>query len=289
MKDANKRKRLPKWLKRPILANKNLATTESLISELKLNTVCHSAKCPNRGECFSKRTATFMILGDHCTRNCSFCAVTSGEPQVVDRKEPQRIAEAVKTLGLKYVVITSVTRDDLPDGGAGHFVDVINTLKSDVQNVRIEVLTPDFLGDNNAIQKVVSAGPDVFNHNIETIPRLYSEIRPQADYERSLNLLAYIKEINSKMITKSGMMLGLGETKAEVVSAMKDLRDCGCDFLTIGQYLRPSQQNYPVQEFVTPAIFDEYKAIAKDLGFRAVASGPFVRSSYHAHEFFINL
>ena len=256
------RKRLPEWLKKPILANKNLSTTEKLLKKLNLNTVCQSAKCPNRGECFSHKTATFMILGSNCTRNCSFCAVNSDIPEPVDKNEPERIVQAVGELGLRYVVITSVTRDDLSDGGATHFVEVINALRASFPNILIEVLTPDFRGDKKQIKKIALAKPNVFNHNIETIKRLYPEIRPQASYNRSLKFLEYIKEIEPDMMTKSGLMVGLGESEDEVVEAMRDLRKVGCNLLTIGQYLRPSDAHYPVKEFVPPEKFANYKKIA---------------------------
>ena len=280
------RKRLPPWLKRPILANKNLAATEKLLKKLSLNTVCQSAKCPNRGECFSRKTATFMILGSQCTRNCRFCVVDSGDPELVDQGEPQRIVEAVEQLGLRYVVITSVTRDDLEDGGATHFVNVITALRESLPNILIEILTPDFNGDEDQVKKVVLAKPNVFNHNIETVKRLYPEVRPQADYSRSLKFLKYIKKVDPDMVTKSGMMVGLGEAEDEVIEALRDLRKVGCNLLTIGQYLRPSNAHYPVKEFIPPEQFSQYKKIAEELGFSGVASGPFVRSSYHADQYY---
>ncbi len=281
-----KRKRMPEWLKKKVTVSRGVVETRELLSKLELNTVCQSALCPNIGECFSMRRATFMILGNTCTRDCRFCAVHHGIPESVDPDEPQRIGEAVKELNLKHVVITSVTRDDLADGGANHFALVIKKIRAMNSHVTIEVLTPDFKGDDWAIKEVALAGPDVFNHNIETISRLYSQVRPSADYMRSLELLRLVKETASNIYSKSGIMVGLGEEKEEVYETMKDLREAGCDILTIGQYLQPSANNFPVVEYVSPDTFCEYKRMGEEMGFLAVASGPFVRSSFHAGEVF---
>lgn len=276
--------RKPDWLRIPVRSGHNREQVEALIDSLSLNTVCHEANCPNRMECFNKGTATFMILGKICTRSCTFCNVTKGNPQPIDPMEPIRVAQAVKTLQIKHTVITSVTRDDLPDGGAAHFAEVIKQIKRLCPNVTVEVLIPDFQGSIEALTKVVQAGPEVINHNVETVPRLYPRIRPQAEYYRSLDLLKNVKRINNNIFTKSGIMVGLGEKFHEVVEVMKDLRDCGCDFLTIGQYLAPSSSHYPVIEYIHPKIFEEYKALALKMGFSFVASGPLVRSSYHAEK-----
>ena len=278
-------KKLPNWLKKKIPDMKQVEKTRGILERLNLNTVCESAKCPNIGECFSCHTATFMILGDICTRNCRFCAVNHGIPSPVDKDEPERLAKAVSELGLKYVVVTSVTRDDLKDYGAGQFIDVINSVRRRNPETKIEILTPDFKGDKDCTTQVVQSEPDVFGHNIETVPCLYKNVRQEADYRTSLNLLKMVKEVNSKLVTKSGIMVGLGETKEAVLGVMDDLRNVGCDLLTIGQYLSPSKNNTPVVEFITPEIFAEYKKIAEDKGF-IVASGPFVRSSYKANELF---
>jgi lipoic acid synthetase len=273
-----------------------------MLDELELNTVCQGAKCPNRGECFSSGTATFMVMGDTCTRSCRFCAVDARTPGPPDPGEPARLAEAVERMGLEHVVITMVTRDDLPDGGAEHLVAVIRAVRECQPHVAIEVLTSDFAGDLRAVDMVVDAGPDVYNHNVETVPRLYPEVRPEADYRRSLAVLARARQRPTREVreaevaspagsgrpaagpTKSGLMLGLGETVEEVVDVMSDLRDVGCSMLTLGQYLRPSQDHLPVAEFVAPESFAELARTGYALGFESVASAPFVRSSYHAHE-----
>jgi lipoic acid synthetase len=249
-----------------------------------LSSVCEEARCPNQEYCFAKPTATFMILGSVCTRNCAFCAVTSGTPVDVDAMVSEQIVDAVREMCLRYVVITSVTRDDLHDGGASHFADVIRALKMGLPKVGVEVLTPDFKGDREALKIVVDAGPDLFNHNMETVRRLYQTIRPQADYGRSLEVLRAAKEINPGIRTKSGFMLGLGETSGEVEDLLGDLISVGCDALTIGQYLRPSKKNHPVVEYIIPRAFDELKDKAVQLGFTSVASGPLVRSSMNAEE-----
>lgn len=251
-----------------------------------LHTVCEEARCPNLGECFSKGTATFLILGRICTRNCGFCSVEHGVPVPLDETEPGNVAQAIKKMDLRYVVITSVTRDDLPDGGASLFTKTIQAIQALDLKIKIEVLIPDFQGDSISLEMVLKKGPDVLNHNIETIARLYPEVRPQADYKRSLHLLKKSKDLYPRIFTKSGFMLGLGETHQEVLELLRDLREVGCNFLTIGQYLQPRLDRLPVIRFVPPEEFEEYKRIGEEMGFRAVASGPFVRSSFHASQMF---
>ena len=274
----------PDWLKIRYKAGYDFTEVENLLEKLNLNTVCEEAACPNKGECFNRKTATFMILGRVCTRSCTFCNVTGGKPDLIDPLEPAHIAEAVKELQLKHVVITSVTRDDLPDGGAGHFAKVINTIKSEYSDAVIEVLIPDFQGDKNALQVVINEEPHIINHNIETVPALYNEVRPQADYRQSLQLLERVKNGSTNIFTKSGIMLGLGEKEEDVISVFKDLREAGCDFLTVGQYLSPSEKHHPVIEWVHPEQFDKYHEIALDLGFLHASCAPLVRSSYLADE-----
>lgn len=257
--------------------------TSDVIRDLKLETVCESARCPNRTECWSQRTATFMILGNVCTRPCGFCSVPKGKTERLEQDEPERVAEATLRLGLKYVVITSVTRDDLPDGGAEHFSRCILAVREKT-GATVEVLTPDFLGNRAAIARVLAARPEVFNHNTETVPRLYHRVRRNADYQRTLNLLEQVKQDAPELKTKSGLMLGLGETREELFEVLADLRAVGCDMLTLGQYLQPSPEHLPVERFVPPEEFDEIGELARRLGFSLVASGPFVRSSYHAGE-----
>ena len=276
------RRRLPKWLKRP-LPQPGMAYTSSVISDLRLETVCESAKCPNRTECWSHRTATFMILGNVCTRPCGFCSVPKGKTEVVELDEPERVAEAAARLGLKHVVITSVTRDDLQDGGADHFYNCVLAVRERT-GAAVEVLTPDFLGNTAAIDRVIESRPDVFNHNTETVPRLYHRVRRNAAYQRTLDLLARVRQMAPDMPTKSGLMLGLGETTEEVLEVCADLRSVGCEMITIGQYLQPTPQHLPVERFVPPEEFDEIGNLVRRLGFKLVASGPFVRSSYHAGE-----
>jgi len=276
------RQRLPAWLRRP-LPQAGMQFTTDVIADLRLETVCESAKCPNRTECWSQQTATFMILGNVCTRPCGFCSVPRGKTEVVQADEPARVAEAARRLGLKYVVITSVTRDDLPDGGAHHFADCIHAVRS-VTGARVEVLTPDFRGNRDAIHTVIEARPDVFNHNTETVPRLYDRVRRNADYQRTLDLLKQVKDEVPGMLTKSGLMLGLGETRDELLEVCADLRQVGCDMLTLGQYLQPTLDHLPVERYVPPEEFDEIGDLVRKLGFHMVASGPFVRSSYHAGE-----
>ena len=276
------KRRLPSWLKRP-MPQPGMAYTSNVISDLRLETVCESAKCPNRTECWSKQTATFMILGNVCTRPCGFCSVPKGKTEILQADEPARVAEAAERLGLRYVVITSVTRDDLRDGGAEHFYECVLAVRERT-GAKVEVLTPDFLGNRAAISRVIESRPDVFNHNTETVPRLYHRVRRNAEYQRTLNLLKQIKDEAPDMPTKSGLMLGLGETIDELLDVFADLRAVGCDMLTLGQYLQPSPEHLPVERYVPPEEFDEIGAMAKRLGFGMVASGPFVRSSYHAGE-----
>lgn len=278
--------RKPDWLKIKITSNSELHSIAEMMRELNLHTVCEEANCPNLMECFSKKTATFMILGRECTRNCTFCTVSKNVPTTVDMQEPIHVAEAVKQLGLKYVVITSVTRDDLPDGGADHFAKVIEAVRKTSVNTAIEVLIPDFQGDRDALYQVIKAKPKVINHNIETIKRLYPEVRPMANYDRTLELLNRVKEMDSNIYSKSGFMVGLGETQEEVIKLLSDLREFGCDIVTIGQYLAPSNKHHPVIEYVPPEIFEIYKQKAEEMGFKYVASSPLVRSSYHAGEAF---
>jgi len=280
------RRNFPQWLKTGILHGKTLLKTEGLLEQYGLNTICTSAKCPNRGECYAKSTATFLIMGDTCTRNCRFCAVQKGIPKSLESEEPKKIAEVVKGLGLKYVVITSVTRDDLEDGGASHFARVIREIRWENPEVKVEVLIPDFQGSAEALKIVLDARPDVLNHNLETVPRLYRTVRPKADYKRSLQILLMSKVINPKIPTKSGLMLGLGESKEEIIEVMEDLRKIECDFLTLGQYLAPSKNHLPIKRYVLPEEFEMLKEIALKLGFKGVASGPLVRSSYKASELF---
>jgi lipoic acid synthetase len=276
-------RRLPDWLKKPLPAGNGNFFTQGLLDELRLETVCENARCPNRPECYSRRTATFMILGNVCTRPCGFCAVSRGTPEQLEDDEPERVAEAAHRLGLKHVVITSVTRDDLPDGGADHFRRCILAVGQRTGAV-VEVLTPDFLGDWKAVDTVLAAGPEVYNHNMETVPRLYKKVRGRASYQRSLDLLAHVKKQRPQTVTKSGLMLGIGETIEELFEVLADLRSAGCDTLTLGQYLAPSLKHVPVARFLPPAEFDHLAALARKLGFEKVVAGPFVRSSYHADE-----
>ena len=271
----------PQWPKKRINCGPGFDFTRSVLAEFGINTVCQSARCPNIFDCFSARTATFLILGDVCTRGCAFCCVRKGRPGEPDKDEPGKIAEAAAILGLRRVVITSVTRDDLADGGSGQFVRTINALRNKLgKDAQIEVLIPDFSGSEPDIRRVVEAAPDIFSHNIETVPRLYGEIRAGADYQRSIGVLKTAKAINPAITAKSGIMLGLGETQEEVVSAMADLRTAGCDMLSIGQYLRPSAGQIEVREFIEPEIFLKLEKTGYSLGFKDVHSGTFVRSSY---------
>jgi lipoic acid synthetase len=276
-------RRLPDWLKRDLPRGNENFYTHHLLRELGLETVCENARCPNRPECYARRTATFMILGNVCTRPCGFCSVPRGEPHPLEDDEPARVAEAAARLGLRHVVITSVTRDDLPDGGADHFFRCVVAVRERT-GAAVEVLTPDFFGDPAAIDRVLAARPDVFNHNMETVPRLYRKVRGRADYRRSLELLSRVKRLRPDIVTKSGLMLGLGETTDELFDVFADLRANGCDVLTLGQYLAPTLKHIPVVRFVPPAEFDQLAALARALGFRQVVAGPYVRSSYHADE-----
>ncbi|MHB8971909.1 MAG: lipoyl synthase [Pirellulaceae bacterium] len=282
---ASPARRLPRWLKRKVPKGNSSHFTAGLIQDLALQTVCEHARCPNRMECYAEKTATFMILGEICTRSCSFCSVARGRPLPVDLDEPRRVAEAALQLDLQHVVITSVTRDDLPDGGAGHFVRCIEAVHA-VTRAAVEVLTPDFLANEAAIEQVVDAVPEVYNHNTETVPRLYRKVRgPQSDYRWTLHLLRHVKERNPRIKTKTGLMLGLGESRAELLDVLADLLDHGCEYLTLGQYLQPDANRYlPVVRYLPPEEFDELGDMARRLGFAQVASGPFVRSSYHARE-----
>lgn len=277
--------RLPEWIKTKGFAG--LHSTKQFLRSHGLSTVCEEARCPNIGLCFSKPTATFMLLGSKCTRNCGFCSVESSMPQQPDSNEPERIAMAAQEMGLRYVVLTSVTRDDLPDGGALHFARTVRAIRRLLPDSRVEVLTPDFKGDVTSLKIVLDSNPDVFNHNIETVQRLYPVVRPQADYRRSLYILRNARVLAPEINTKSGIMVGLGETFDEVVEVIEDIRSTGCDFLTIGQYLRPSKENLPVVEYIAPEIFDRYRDIAISMGFRGVASAPLVRSSMNAEEMFL--
>jgi len=275
----------PPWLKVRFPAGERYQRIKALLRQHQLHTVCEEAHCPNIGECFNAGTATFMILGDVCTRSCRFCAVRSGRPeQEPDRLEPYRLAKAVRTLGLDYVVITSVTRDDWPDGGAAIFAECIRSIRRDNPRCRVEVLIPDFMGNWHALATVVQAGPYVLNHNIETVPRLYRRVRPRAYYERSLELLRRAKELAPSLLTKSGLMVGLGETHEEVFTVMADLRSAGVDLITIGQYLRPTWKQLPVRRYYRPEEFVPFVEKGRELGFQHVEAGPLVRSSYHAHQ-----
>jgi len=278
----------PPWLKKRIPPYQDLLKVKSILAATDLHTVCEEARCPNLGECFSKGTATFLILGNICTRDCGFCAVEHGDPVPVDEKEAEKVAQAVEKMGLRYVVVTSVTRDDLPDGGASHYAKTIQAIREVDGSAKVEVLIPDFQGDPPYLAMVLDASPDVLNHNIETIPRLYPKVRPEADYERSLRLLKRSKEYNPHLFTKSGFMLGLGEMREEVLGLMENLRQVECNFLTIGQYLQPRPDRLPVVRFIPPEEFEEYKRIGEKMGFKSVASGPFVRSSFHASRMFEN-
>jgi lipoyl synthase len=273
-------RRLPDWFKVQLSTNERYAAVRGLVREQNLHTVCESAACPNRNECWNAGTATFLILGDVCTRKCGFCNINSGCPAEPDRCEPERVADAVASLGLSYAVVTSVTRDDLPDGGAGLFADTIRAIRKRTSRCRTEVLIPDFQGSPAALDAVLDASPDVLNHNIETVPSLYPRVRPQANYGRSLELLRRAKDRG--VVTKSGIMLGLGESGEEVQSTLRDLRSAGCEIVTVGQYLQPSRRHLPVQRFYPPEEFRSLRLVALGLGFRDVLAGPLVRSSYRA-------
>lgn len=278
------KQRLPDWIKRGIIDTEKTKFVRRVLKNYNLNTVCDSARCPNKGECYAKNTATFMILGKICTRNCRFCSVDTNIPEKIKPEEPRLIAKAIKELGLNYAVITSVTRDDLPDGGAEHFANTIKEIKKLTPEVKIEVLTPDFQGDKEAINKVIQARPDVFNHNIETIKKLYPIARPQADYERSLEFLAYIKEQNIDIYTKSGLMVGLGETYEEITELLCDLKKHNCDIVTIGQYIQPTKKHLKVEKYYTPQEFENLRHDAMKIGIKYPISSPLARSSYKASE-----
>jgi lipoic acid synthetase len=280
--------RRPEWLKLDALDPTLLNKATRLTRDLKLHTVCESARCPNRTKCFAEGTATFMILGNTCTRNCTFCAVKCGKPEAPDPQESDYIVQAVDRLGLRYVVITSVTRDDLPDGGSSRFAKTISAIHKYDSSIAVEVLIPDFQGSASALKTVIDASPAVLNHNIETVPRLYSEVRPQAKYRRSLYLLKQARLLDNSLLTKSGLMLGLGESRGEVIEVMTDLRQAGCDLLTIGQYLQPSLEHHKLDRYIRPEEFEEYQIAGEKLGFVAVVSGPLVRSSFHAAEMYIS-
>lgn len=284
--ELKSRPRLPEWLRTKLPTADTFSRTRSLLDELKLHTVCESAKCPNHWECWSKGTATFMIAGDRCTRACQFCAVSTAKPLPLEADEPQRVAEATRRMGLKHVVITAVARDDMADGGADHFRQTIEAVRMLSPGIIIEVLTPDFLDNDTSIDRVLAANPHIFNHNLETVRRLTPGVRHRATYDRSLSVLKKVKAKRGDSIyTKSGMMLGLGERADEVLAAMEDLRSVQCDILTLGQYLQPTLKHLPVTEYVTPEKFAEFGEHGRKLGFVHVASGPMVRSSYHADEF----
>jgi lipoic acid synthetase len=289
-KDRVFERQLPDWLRKDLSAGQEAARTDALLKEYGLHTICESGRCPNRNECYSQKTATFMILGDICTRSCSFCSVSTGRPEALDADEPRRVVEAAKILGLRHVVVTSVNRDDLPDEGVSHFIGVIEGLRAELPDVIIEILTPDFKRTQAAaVEAVLEAGPDIFNHNVETVPSLYRRVRPQGDYARSLQIFREIKARSGSTLTKSGLMLGLGEAREEVLDVLRDLRAAGCDMLTLGQYLRSSGAGLRVAEYVHPDAFREYKEEAFAMGFTWVESGPFVRSSFHAKESFESL
>jgi lipoic acid synthetase len=287
--EAKMHTRKPRWLKRSLPKGPTYEKIRALVNRNRLHTVCQEAKCPNIWECFSKQTSTFLIMGPNCTRNCHFCAVGYGVQGPPDPEEPARVADAAQSMQLDYVVITSVTRDDLPDGGAGFFAKTIKEIRKRMPDTLVEVLIPDFQGDINALQTVVRAHPDVLNHNIETVPRLYPSVRPEAVYDRSLELLRQAKECDPTIPTKSGLMLGLGELPEEVEKTLQDLLDAGCSMLTVGQYLQPTRQHLQVERFILPAEFDDLRTIALKMGFSGVASGPFVRSSYHARDLYYAL
>ncbi|CEI72409.1 MULTISPECIES: lipoyl synthase [Romboutsia] len=281
--EKTKVRRKPKWL-RVNYERQSIKEIEVMMEQLSLNTVCKEAKCPNLGECYKKRTATFMIMGSQCTRNCRFCNVTNGKPQNLDINEPENVAKAVKELGLSHAVITSVTRDDLEDCGASHFAKTIEAVKSLNPDTTVEVLIPDLKGIKENLDIVIKANPDVINHNVETVERLYDTVRPEAIYERSIDVLKYVKEVAPHILTKTGIMVGLSESDEEVFKVMDDVLKVGCDIFTIGQYLRPSNKHIEVYEYVTPEKFEEYRVVGVEKGFKYIASSPLVRSSYNAQE-----
>lgn len=276
-------RRLPDYLKRPIIDTDKTRTVRKILKTKCLNTVCENARCPNKNECYTKNTATFLIMGGNCTRNCRYCNISCAKPEPLDLEEPKHIAEAVKALGLKYAVITSVTRDDLPDGGAEHFANCIYEIRKICPDTKIEILTPDFKGDRNSLDLIIKAQPDVFNHNIEAVRDIFKTVRPQGDYNCSLGVLKYVKE-NSGILTKSGLIIGLGETFEQIEQTLVDLKDVGCDIVTIGQYIQPSKQHLEVAKYYTPEEYDELKALAQKAGIKNYQIGPLVRSSYRASE-----
>lgn len=284
-KPSEKPLRIPPWLRIKLPHNENFSCTSGLIDDLNLNTVCQSAKCPNKWECFSKNVATFLIMGAVCTRNCAFCNIESGDIFPLELDEPARVAEAAKRLDLKHVVITSVTRDDLPDGGAAHFAATIRAVREALPLCSVEVLTPDFQGDEDALKTVLEASPDIMNHNLETVPVLYDEIRPQADYQQSLDFLANSKRFAPTIPTKSGIMVGLGETDEQILPVLDDLAAIDCDIVTIGQYMQPTRHHPRVKRYVEPEVFDWYAEEGKKRGIRNMFSAPLVRSSYNAEQF----
>ena len=277
--------RLPEYLKRGIIDTEKTKTVRHILKSHCLSTVCEAARCPNKSECYAKNTATFLIMGNNCTRNCRFCNISCAKPEPLNLDEPKKIADAVQKLGLRYVVVTSVTRDDLSDGGAEHFANVIKEIRAVAPNIKIEVLTPDFQGDKKSIDTVISANPDVFNHNIETVPSLYKKARPQANYQRSLEFLEYIK-LNSNILTKTGLMVGLGETKEELIQTFEDLVRIKCDIVTIGQYIAPTKAHLEVAKYYEPHEYDELALIAKEMGIKHTFFSPLTRSSYKAYEVF---
>lgn len=284
-KNLKKPLRIPPWLRIELPRDRNFSGTKDLLSDLHLNTVCQSAKCPNCWECFSRKVATFLIMGTVCTRNCAFCNITPGQTAPLEADEPARVAEAARRLGLKHVVITSVTRDDLPDGGAAHFAATIRAVREIIPECTIEVLIPDFQGDWDALKVVLDAKPDILNHNVETVPTLYGRIRPKADYRQSLDLLAKSKELAPEIPTKSGIMVGLGETDTQIMTVLDDFAAISCDIVTIGQYMQPSREHPMVERYVTPQSFDEYAAAGTAKGIKNMFSAPLVRSSYLAEKF----
>lgn len=276
-------RRLPDYLKRPIIDTEKTRTVRKILKTKCLNTVCENARCPNKNECYTKNTATFLIMGGNCTRNCKYCNISCAKPEPLDLEEPKHVAEAVQALGLKYAVITSVTRDDLPDGGAEHFANCIYEIRKLCPDTKIEILTPDFKGNKESLDKIIKAHPDVFNHNIEAVKDIFKTVRPQGDYDCSINVLKYIKE-NSDIKTKSGLIIGLGETFEQIEQTLTDLKSAGCDIVTIGQYIQPSKQHFKVTKYYIPEEYDELKSLVKKAGIRNYQIGPLVRSSYRASE-----
>lgn len=276
-------RRLPNYLKRPIIDTEKTRTVRKILKTKCLNTVCENARCPNKNECYTKNTATFLIMGGNCTRNCKYCNISCAKPEPLDLEEPKHVAEAVQALGLKYAVITSVTRDDLPDGGAEHFANCIYEIRKLCPDTKIEILTPDFKGDKESLDKIIKAHPDVFNHNIEAVKDIFKTVRPQGDYDCSIKVLKYIKE-NSDIKTKSGLIIGLGETFEQIEQTLTDLKSAGCDIVTIGQYIQPSKQHFEVAKYYIPKEYDELKSLAKKAGIKNYQIGPLVRSSYRASE-----